>query len=179
VAKNVTPLIPTPDLPNYFNNYLNRTANPVKDKTWSLKGDHVFSSAQRISVSMWKTYTDTPSYSPLGTSTPIGFWGFNPVNGIAFRGSHDYVIRPTLLNHFAAGYTASNPIRQRDTRHGNDIYKIPGLPADSPGFATLNVNKYVWKRGARQLESATQRSFPESKHQLHRQHNLGQRPSSG
>jgi len=140
VGKNVMPLIPTPDLPNYFNNYLNRTANPVKDKTWSLKGDHVFSSAQRISVSMWKTYTDTPSYSPLGTSTPIGFWGFNPVNGIAFRGSHDYVIRPTLLNHFAAGYTASNPIRQRDTRHGNDIYKIPGLPADSPGFATLNVN---------------------------------------
>ena len=140
VAKNVMPLIPKPDFPNYFNNYLNRTANPVKDKTWSLKGDHIFSAAQRVSVSMWKTYTYTPSYSPLGPSTPIGFWGFNPVNGVAFRGSHDYVIRPTLLHHFAAGYTASNPIRQRDTRRGNDIYKLPGLPADSPGFPVFNVN---------------------------------------
>ncbi len=140
VAKNVMPLIPKPDFPNYFNNYLNRTANPVKDKTWSIKGDHIFNAAQRVSVSMWKTYTYTPSYSPLGPSTPIGFWGFNPVNGIAFRGSHDYVIRPTLLHHFAAGYTASNPIRQRDTRRGNDIYKLPGLPADSPGFPVFNVN---------------------------------------
>jgi hypothetical protein len=140
VAKNVLPLVPKADFGNYFNNFLNRTANPIKDRTWSLKGDQIISTAQRFSVSMWKTYTYTPSYSPLGPSTPIGFWGFNPVNGIALRGSHDYVIRPTLLHHFAAGYTASNPIRQRDTRRGNEIYKLPGLPADSPGFPVFNVN---------------------------------------
>ncbi len=140
VAKNVLPLVPKPDFGNYFNNYLNRTANPIKDTTWSLKGDQIFNASQRMSVALWKTHTYTPSYSPLGPSTPIGFWGFNPVDGFALRGSHDYVIRPTLLHHFAAGYTASNPIRQRDTRRGNDIYKLPGLPTDSPGFPTFNVN---------------------------------------
>ena len=139
VAKNVMPLIPAADYSGYFNNYLNRTANPVKDRTWSLKGDHIFSDKQRISASMWSTYTDTPSYSPLGPSTPIGFWGFNPVNGFALRGAYDYNISPTILHHFAIGYTASNPIRQRDERKGNEIYQIPGIPLDSTGFPLLNV----------------------------------------
>lgn len=140
VAQNVLPLIPDPDFPNYFNNYLNRTANPVEDETWSLKADHIFNSSHRISGAVWKANTHTPSYSPLGPSTPIGFWGFNPVNGVGIRGSYDWVIRPTLLHHFAIGYTASNPIRQQDTRNGNEIYKLPGIPADSPGFPTFNVN---------------------------------------
>jgi hypothetical protein len=140
VARNVLPLIPEPDYSNYFNNFSNRTANPVKDQTWSLKGDHIFNTAHRVSAAIWKTNTSTPSYSPLGPATPLGLWGFNPVNGFALRGSYDYTIRPTLLHHFAAGYTASNPIRQQDTRRGNEIYKVPGVPADSPGFPTFNVN---------------------------------------
>jgi hypothetical protein len=140
VAKNVLPLIPKPDFPDYFNNYLNRTANPVKDRTWSIKGDHIFNSKQRVSGAIWSTYTDTPSYSPLGPSTPIGFWGFNPVNGFALRAAHDYTISPTMLHHFAFGYTASNPIRQRDERKGNEIYKVPGIPLDSTGFPVFNVN---------------------------------------
>lgn len=140
VARNVLPLIPEPDFPNYFNNYLNRTANPVEDETWSIKGDHIFNTAHRISGAFWKTNTSTPSYSPLGSVTPIGLWGFNPVNGVGIRGSYDFVIRPTLLHHFAIGYTASNPIRQQDERRGNEIYKLPGIPADSPGFPTFNVN---------------------------------------
>ncbi|MFN7923874.1 MAG: TonB-dependent receptor [Bryobacteraceae bacterium] len=139
VAKNVMPLVPKPDFAGYFNNYLNRTANPVKDWSWALKGDHIFSAEQRVSVAVWRTSTYTPSYSPLGPSTPIGFWGFNPVNGFAVRGAYDYTIRPNLLHHFAIGYTASNPIRQRDTRRGNEIYKVPGVAADSPGFPVFNV----------------------------------------
>ena len=79
------------------------------------------------------------SYSPSGPSTPIGFWGFNPVNGFALRGAYDYNISPTILHHFAIGYTASNPIRQRDERKGNEIYQIPGIPLDSTGFPLLNV----------------------------------------
>ena len=140
VAKNVLPLIPDPDYPNYFNNFLNRTANPVEDETWSLKGDHIFNTAHRISASFWSTNTSTPSYSPLGSTTPIGLWGYNPVNGVGVRGSYDYMIRPTLLNHFGMGYTASNPIRQQDPRKGNETYKLPGIPADSPGYPTFNIN---------------------------------------
>ncbi len=140
VAKNVLPLIPAPDFSGYFNNFLNRTANPVKDKSWSIKADHIFSPSHRVSFSLWRAKTDTPSYSPLGPSTPIGFWGFNPVDGFALRTSYDYTIRPNLLHHFGFGYTASNPIRQQDVRHGNEIYKLPGVAADSPGFPVFNVN---------------------------------------
>ena len=140
VAKNVLPLVPQPDFSGYFNNFLNRTANPIKDYSWSLKLDHVITSNQRVSVAMWRASTYTPSYSPLGPSTPIGFWGYNPVTGYAFRASYDQSIRPNLLHHFGFGYTASNPIRQLDSRHGNEIYKLPGVAADSPGFPVFNVN---------------------------------------
>ena len=103
VARNVLPLIPDPDYPNYFNNFLNRTANPVEDETWSLKGDHIFNPAHRISGAFWKTNTSTPSYSPLGPSTPIGFWGFNPVNGVGVRGSYDYIDPADPVASFRSG----------------------------------------------------------------------------
>jgi hypothetical protein len=140
VAKNVLPLIPKPDFPGYFNNFLNRTANPVKDYSWSLKLDQIITANQRVNFSLWRTATDSPSYSPLGPSTPIGLWGQNPVDGGGLRANYDQSIRPNLLHHFAFGYTSSNPIRQRDPRHGNDIYKVPGVAADSPGFPVFNVN---------------------------------------
>ncbi|MBC8165974.1 MAG: TonB-dependent receptor, partial [Bryobacteraceae bacterium] len=139
VARNVLPLIPAPDRPGYFNNYLNRTANPIKDYSWSLKGDHIISSSHRASVAFWRTSTTSPSYSPLGPSTPIGLWGNFPVNGTGLRTNYDASIRPNLLHHFGFGYTASNPIRQRDDRRGNEIYKVPGIPSDSPGFPVFNV----------------------------------------
>ena len=78
------------------------------------------------------------------------------------------MIRPTLLHHFAAGYTASNPIRQQDTRKGNEIYKLPGFPSDSPGFPTVQRQQHVRKSGSRQLQSAAERSIAESQHQLYR-----------
>ncbi len=139
VARNVMPLVPQPDFPGYFNNFLNRTANPIKDYSWSVKGDHIFNANQRVSASLWRASTYTPSYSPLGTTTPIGFWGFNPVNGLGLRANYDYTIRPNLLHHFGFGYTASNPIRQRDVRKGNEIYKVPGIPLDSTGFPLFTV----------------------------------------
>lgn len=139
VASNVLPLIPSPDLPGYFNNYLNRTANPTTDESWSIKADHILTSNQRLSFSYWQTSTKTPSYSPLGPSTPIGLWGMNPVDGQAYRINYDYTIRPNLLHHFAYGYTYSNPIRARDTRKGNQIYQVPGIPLDSTGFPLFSV----------------------------------------
>src|SRR4051795_10610114 len=84
--------------------------------------------------------SETAEYFDHTPSTPIGFWGFNPVNGVGIRGSYHYMIRPTLLHHFAAGYTGSNPIRQQDTRKGNEIYKLPGVSSDAPGFPVFNIN---------------------------------------
>jgi hypothetical protein len=110
----------------------------------------------RISASYWKTNTTTPSYSPLGTTSPLGLWSYNPVNGVGARFNYNQMIRPTLLHHFAAGYTASNPIRQRDTRIGNEIFKLPGVPSDAPGFPTFNVNNLYGNSGAWELQPAAE-----------------------
>jgi hypothetical protein len=140
VASNVMPLIPAADFAGYFNNYLNRTANPTTDVSWSIKADQILTLRQRLSFSYWQTATQTPSYSPLGPSTPIGLWGQNPVDGQAYRINYDYTIRPNLLEHFGYGYTYSNPIRARDTRKGNQVYQVPGVPLDSAGFPLFTVN---------------------------------------
>ncbi|HZT32882.1 MAG TPA: carboxypeptidase regulatory-like domain-containing protein [Bryobacteraceae bacterium] len=140
VASNVMPLIPAPDFVGYFNNYLNRTANPTTDESWSIKVDQILTTNQRVSFSYWQSATQTPSYSPLGPSTPIGLWGQNPVDGQAYRLNYDYTIRPNLLQHFGYGYTYSDPIRARDTRKGNQIYQVPGVPLDSTGFPLFTVN---------------------------------------
>ena len=129
-----------------------------------------------LSVALWRSSTYTPSYSPLGPSTPIGFWGFNPVTGFALRASYDYTIRPNLLHHFGFGYTASNPIRQRDDRHGNDIYKLPGLAADSPGFPVFNVSQHLRKSRSWAIPTSSQTTRPRTATSLHRQHHLDQRP---
>src|SRR5258708_16370390 len=52
VAKNVLPLIPKPDFPGYFNNFLNRTPNPIKDYSWALKLAHNITSNQLLRVAM-------------------------------------------------------------------------------------------------------------------------------
>jgi len=141
VTKNALALLPQPDLPGYFNNYTNRQANPIDDVAWSLKVDQILTNRQRASFSMWKADTETISTNPLGDAeTPFGRWGINPVHGINYRANYDYTIRPNLLHHFAFGYTRSNPTRQLDPRIGNDLIKLPGVPAGSPGFPTFNVN---------------------------------------
>ena len=126
---------------------------------------------------MWRASTYTPSYSPLGPSTPIGFWGFNPVTGYALRANYDQSIRSNLLHHFGFGYTASNPIRQRDSRRGNEIYKVPGVAADSPGFPVFNVNNTYGNLALGNSDQQPNDPSQNRNYRLRRQYHLDQRPS--
>jgi len=141
VARNTTPLLPGPDLPSYFNNFLARNANPVSDDIWSLKADHLISSAQRLSFVVWRSTNIQSVNSVLGRNNgPLGPWFTADTRGSNYRTNYDLTVTPTLLFHAGYGYTGSNPTRQRDSRKGNETIQLPGIPADSPGFPTFTVN---------------------------------------
>ncbi len=141
VARNTTPLLPGPDLPSYFNNFLARNANPVNDDIWSVKADHLLSSAQRLSFVVWRSTNIQYVNSVLGRNNgPLGPWFTADTRGSNYRANYDATLTPTLLFHSGYGYTKSNPTRQLDSRRGNETIQLPGIPADSPGFPTFTIN---------------------------------------
>jgi hypothetical protein len=144
VGSKVLNLIPDPDLPGYFDNYINRTSNPVSDSVWSLKADQILTAGQRLSFTWWSSLNEQTVASPLGQrGGPLAFWMFARTTGKNYRFNYTYSIRPTLLLNLAHGYTMSNPTRQRDRRQGNKDLQIPGIPEDAPGYATFNVTTPV------------------------------------
>lgn len=141
VARNTIPLLPGPDLPSYFNNYLARNANPVEDDIWSVKVDHILTPAQRVSYVMWRSLNDQFVNSVLGKAAgPLGPWFLANTKGSNYRVNYDWTATPTVLVHAGYGYTKSNPTRRLDERKGNETIQLPGIPRDSPGFPTFNVN---------------------------------------
>ena len=111
VAKNVMPLVPKPDFPGYFNNFLNRTANPIKDYSWSLKGDHIFNDKHRISC-YYGYDREATVPGPDGPATLPGLYtNYNDLRqqSDVLRFSWDWTLSPTKLNHF---YTGGNNWRQ-------------------------------------------------------------------
>jgi hypothetical protein len=144
VARNTLALMPDPDLPGYFNNYIARNANPVEDDIWSLKVDQIITSSHRLSYSVWRSLNDQYVNSVLGASAgPLGPWFLSTTKGNNHRVNYDHTVRPTLLHHFAFGYTFSGPTRKRDDRTGNELIKLPGVPENAPGFPTFVVgNNY-------------------------------------
>jgi hypothetical protein len=142
VGQRVLGLIPQPDLPGYFNNYINRNANPVEDDIWSVKGDQVITQNQRLSFTYWSSLNDQRVASALGQQGgPLAYWMYAHTTGRNYRFNYTNSLRPNLLWNMAYGYTMSNPTRQRDdAHHGNEILQIPGIPKDAPGFATFNIS---------------------------------------
>jgi len=139
ITRNLLTLVPSTDLPGYFNNFLDRTYSRTKDTVWSIKSDYLMTQNQRLSFVYWTSYINPFNSNLLGQSTPLGFSFFGPIDALNWRVNYDQTITPTLLHHFGMGFTKSNPIRQLDTRKGNETLKIPGVPNDSPGYALFNI----------------------------------------
>jgi hypothetical protein len=141
VALRTFPLIPAPDNPGaYVNNFVHRGANYTEDDVWSLKVDHLFNPNHRVSFSTWHSLNDGFVRSEFGENGgPLGLWFLSNIRGHNYRANYDQTINPTLLHHFGFGYTYSNPTRQRDTRRGNEIIQLPGVPRDAPGFPAFGI----------------------------------------
>ncbi len=165
VARNTIPLLPGPDLPSYFNNYLARNANPVEDDIWSLKADHILSNRQRVSFVMWRSLNDQFVNSVLGKAAgPLGPWFLANTRGSNYRINYDLTLSPTVLIHAGYGYTLSNPTRRLDERKGNETIQLPGIPRDNPGFPTFNIgNPY----GSLEIGNSAQQPNDPSKNISH------------
>jgi hypothetical protein len=140
VALRSLPLIPSTDLPGYFNNYVNRSNQPSTDDDWSIKVDHQINSKQRLSFAYWHVDGNTQINGAVAGEFNPGFRD-TPTSASGLRLNHTYTISPTILNRMGFGYTPTSPTWSRwrlDPREGNKVLQIPGIPATSRGYPILN-----------------------------------------
>ena len=134
------PLIPLPDLPAFFNNYLSRQNQPSTDDDWSLKIDHQINSNQRLSGAYWWVRGETTINGQVAGELNPGF-RVTPTTASGLRLNHSYTITPTLLNRLASvthqqvppgrdGYSMS----AKETK----FFRFQGSPRSSRGYPILN-----------------------------------------
>jgi len=105
IAQKVAALIPPPNLPGTDTNFSGREGAATLDNTFlSMKGDHRFNSKHSIMFSY--NYTQLPRVTIANPyeGTPL-LTGLN--QNIGSRGArlaYDFVISPTILNHWSLGY---------------------------------------------------------------------------
>lgn len=136
VAQRLAALIPNPDRPGYFNNYINRSSQPADDDDISVKIDHQLTPNQQITGSLWYVNANIVVNGELAGPLNPGYRQTPSIGG-GLRLNHVYTITPHLVNHFGFGYTPVNPTWtywKTDTRKGNQVLKIPGIPADANGY---------------------------------------------
>lgn len=103
VSKNILPLYPGTANSGIYNNFLTVGAKTFDRDQLNVKVDHSFSDRSRLSAFV---YIGTQST----TSPEILPQPLSPAKNEDYRSrwarvTHDYVISPRLLNHFALGYT--------------------------------------------------------------------------
>lgn len=130
VAADAVKLLPAPDSPGIVNNWVNRAQEPTNDDVWSVKTDYNLRSRQHLSFSYWWVHLDQLRYAA---------WGVNPVDtgyienhrGGGLRANYDFAIRPTLLNHFAWGYSRQNKDRLPAFPVSGNIFNIPNISVNT------------------------------------------------
>ena len=143
VAKRVMALLPAPMLPGITGNYINQTISPLHDNDWSGKVDNRFNDKNTLSVSYWWATVFAPAYAELGKGQPLDPEANEPFSGGGVRGNWDMVINPHLLNHFAFGWSYTNPIREAiNNVDGNKLIQIPGIPQNVAGFPAFYISGY-------------------------------------
>lgn len=148
VAKTIFQHLPLPDDPaSVFNNTRARNNGTRTPGAWqgvySLKGDYNFSDKFRANGMFSKQYFDSyPLIGPIPGPLAEAFQEFGHFR--YWRANTDYVIKPTLLNHFTFG------VNQRDLGEGpnlglDDAYRtatmLPGVQG-AGGEKAPNYTKY-------------------------------------
>ena len=106
VAKAIFDLFPNPTLPGqgfgYQNNWLSNILSVNDTNQGGGKIDHVFSSNNRISGE----FIYSRNYNPTGSKWPgaISEGSTNTIGNRIARFSHDWVMRPNLVNHWTLGF---------------------------------------------------------------------------
>ena len=146
IAAKILALVPSPDLPTLaINNFYNRTGGGKYNNYLStVKIDHAFSEKHKISV----LYSD--QYIPQviagkgwGVDSPLeGSQSPKFIHDRTGRINYDYIIRPSLLNHFTIGVDRYNNQTQQVTQFQGWDQKlgIQGVTWDQGAFPVINFS---------------------------------------
>jgi hypothetical protein len=129
VALKIQALIPLPTNSALVNNYLPVYADPRHSEIPSIKIDHSFNSSLKLSGYYSETRTDSPDAA--GLAFPLSNTNASHIRAYTTRLNLDYIITPTLLLHFGAGYVDSNSNPEVPTYNNAQI-----------GFTGTNANEF-------------------------------------
>ncbi len=142
-AKFYMDRMPAPDLPGIRDNFVNQGSRPVDDDSYSIKVDHSFNDSHRISFTHWWALLPEIRNGALG-GHEIDRAYATDFEGLFFRANWNWVVSPTLLNHFGWGYQWYDK-RNTGLPGGltNADVGIPGIPSDGFGLPSFNIPGYA------------------------------------
>lgn len=147
VALNALAFLPTPnvgDANTIVNNFVYRSGNPVLNTNYSIRVDQNLSEKSKV----FATYTDRDNDIRNGLPPFPG-----PGGGVQFQHSYakylrfgsDYVISPSVFNHFNAGLNRLVLLSQSNAVNGTDYPALLGIKgASGPTFPEIG---FVSNRG--------------------------------
>ena len=141
VAKFYMDQLPQPDFPGIVENWVNKTAKPADDDVYSVKINHTINDSHRLSGTFWRAYYNETRVQAFGLE-PIGRTYQTVFQNVTARVNWDWVISPTLLNHFGVGYLWYDKVRSPFegstlTNADSGIKGIP--PATVPTLASMQA----------------------------------------
>jgi len=114
---------------------------------WSVKGDQVLTSNQRVNVLYnTTTYRNKPGAGgPPGLPTPLWNGQIQAWDTEAFRAAHDWTIRPTIINHFswAKNTFTKNSFSGNVDQNWKDKVCIRNVIDCNQNFPTINFSEYT------------------------------------
>ena len=137
VANLVTQNIPNPETGALTSNFISQAEDPSGESVWSLKFDHNISSRQKLSGSGWVREFNVDITLDFKGPLDNGLQRSQPGRGL--RLSHDFFIRPNLINHVGIGYgsriTIGSAAEGAYTLNNANHYNIPNLPTAPRGVS--------------------------------------------
>ncbi len=146
ITRQVADLYPAPNRPGIDNNFVGRGgAADLNNYYYVNKFDHRFNNKHSLSVSYNWTFVPRDTYNNPYEGTVL-------LNGLVqnfksrnFRITYDYVISPTMLNHWQVGYNRFlNPVRTYSHQFTPDVNWVEklGVKGVSNGDGSLPVFRF-------------------------------------
>jgi hypothetical protein len=105
VSKKFVTYIPDPMNSATTNNYTHNDTTVYKNYIWTIKGDHQFNAAHRISFYLQRFYESSDAVSYFDGPMGSGLLSFNKPDQV--RANHDWIIRPTMLLHTTFSFSST------------------------------------------------------------------------
>ncbi len=137
ISTQLNDMLPPPQFPTITNNYVSNEREHLNQYNWSLKIDHSITANHKIFASVFPGKQTSVGYT--GVDGPWDPEELNGFNSIGARLGYDFIISPTLLNHFSGGVSRNYGGRITDPASGFDPFKIPGIPTNVQAFP-----QFIW-----------------------------------